>query len=280
MRSKPEQTPRKPTRRRRPAPPKVPAVAVHAHRGGAALAPENTMVAFEGATELGVDYIELDVRRCATGELVVIHDADLARVAGQPDKVAELTLGLLQQADVGAHFGTVVARVPPLAEVLETLRGRIKFNVEIKEDALQGDGTATAVGELIAAMGLDGEVIVSSFNPASLWRVGRCCGAPRGLIYPMEGDGSLAHRLRDRLMRRPRTASLAGAFALHPRETEVTAEGVRAAHRRGLAVNTWTVNDPARMRELAGLRVNALITDRPDLALEIVTELDPKGRQV
>jgi glycerophosphoryl diester phosphodiesterase len=53
---------------------------------------------------------------------------------------------------------------------------------------------------------------------------------------------------------------------------------VRKAHRRGLAMNVWTVNDPVRMRELAELRVNALITDRPDLALPIVTELDPRGR--
>jgi glycerophosphoryl diester phosphodiesterase len=253
-------------------------VAIHAHRGGSALAPENTMLAFEGAAALGADYIELDVRRCATGELVVIHDADLTRLAGQPDRVDQLTLALLQQADVGAHFGDVLARVPTLAEVLESLRGRIRFNIEVKEDALTGDGTATAVGELIAAMGMDGEVIVSSFNPGSLWRVGRRCAAPRGLIYPMEGDGSFSHRLRDRVMRRPRTATLVSAFALHPRETEVTDEAVRKAHRRGLAMNVWTVNDPVRMRELAELRVNALITDRPDLALPIVTELDPRGR--
>ena len=253
-------------------------MAVHAHRGGAALAPENTMLAFEGAAQLGADYIELDVRRCATGELVVIHDADLRRLTGQPDRVDRLTLGLLQQADVGSHFGDVVARVPTLVEVLESLRGRIRFNIEVKEDTLAGDGTATAVGELIAAMELDGEVIVSSFNPASLWRVAHRCGAPRGLIYPMEGDGSFPHRLRDRVMRRPRAATLISAFALHARETEVDGEQVRKAHRRGLAMNVWTVNEPARMRELAELRVNALITDRPDLALPIVTELDPRGR--
>ena len=180
---------------------------------------------------------------------------------------------------MGAHFGGVVARVPTLTEVFEALRGRIRFNVEIKEDGLAGDGTATATGRLIAAMGLDGDLIVSSFNPASLWRVARQCGAPRGLIYPMEGDGSFAHRLRDRAMRTPRSAPLVSAFALHPKEALVTQESVRRAHRSGLAVNVWTVNDPARMRELATLRVNALITDRPDLALPIVTELDPKGRQ-
>ncbi len=237
------------------------------------------MLAFERAIEVGADYVELDVRRCATGELVVVHDADLERVAGQPDRVADLSLADLQQADVGAHFGDVAARVPTLAEVLETLRGRIRFNVEVKEDALRGDGTAIATGGLIADMGLDGEVIVSSFNPASLWRVARQCGAPRGLIHPMEGDGRLAHRIRDRLMRTPRTAPLIGAFALHPKETLVTEEGVRKAWRRGLAVNVWTVNEPDRLRELALLRVNGLITDRPDLAIPIVTELDPKGRQ-
>jgi glycerophosphoryl diester phosphodiesterase len=274
------ETPRKPTRRRVPDPPRNPAVAVHAHRGGSALAPENTMAAFRGAMALGVDHLEFDVRRCGSGELVVVHDADLSRLAGQPQRVDSLPLGELQQVDVGSHFDPAFAgeRVPTLVEVLEELRDRVRFNIEVKEDGLGGDGTATAVGRLVAAMGLDGGVIVSSFNPGSLWRVRRCCGAPLGLIHPMEGDGSRAQRLRDRVMRRPWAAPLLGVYALHPREDLVAQDDVLRAHRSGLAVNTWTVNDEERMRELVAMRVNAIITDRPDLALRVTAETDPVRR--
>ncbi len=79
-------------RKHRKEPPKAPAVQVHAHRGGSYLAPENTQAAFGKAVELGVHFIEFDVRTCATGELVVVHDATLERVAGVDAAVADLSL--------------------------------------------------------------------------------------------------------------------------------------------------------------------------------------------
>ena len=93
------------------------------------------------------------------------------------------------------------------------------------------------------------------------------------------GEGILClDRARDRLFRDPWTAPLLSAYALHPNHDLVNEELIRDAHLRGLSVNTWTVNEPARMEELAQLRVNGLITDRPDLALEITRRLDPLQR--
>lgn len=239
------------------------------------------MAAFGAADDLGVHFFELDVRSCATGELVVIHDADLTRVGAAPDRVDSLSLADLAAADVGSHFSPEFAGegVPSLVEVLETFRNRVRFNIEIKEDSASGDGTALAVGQLVSSMDLYGDVIVSSFSPFSLRRVRSVCHAPLGLVYPMEGHGGLRDRIRDRIFRRPWMAPLLSVYALHPRETLVTEELVRKAHLRGMSVNTWTVNEPSRMEELARMRVNGLITDRPDLALEITGRLDPLRRE-
>ncbi len=262
-------------------PREAPGIQVHAHRGGAALAPENTLAAFENAMRLGVDFIELDVRRCATGELVVVHDADLRRVAGVDRRVDALSLSELQSIDVGSHFHADYAaqRIPTLEEVVEVcdVRARkgVRLNIEVKEERGRGDGTATALGEMISAMDLYGHVIVSSFNPLSLARVRSRCAAPLSLIYPSGGTG-----VRDRLTRRPWASSVLSLYALHPSVSVVTAEAVRKAHLRGLAVNVWTVNDEAKMRELAAWQVNGMISDHPDVAMDVVLELDAlKGNQ-
>ena len=253
-------------------PTRAPKVAVHAHRGGAALAPENTMAAFRAAVGLGVHYIELDVRLCATGELVVVHDETLERVASVPRKPSSLSLAELQALDVGSHFDSSYASegVPSLEEVLDELSASVRFNIEIKEEALSGDGTSSELARLLSSMDLAGRCIVSSFNPASLRRLSSACCVPTGLLYPTDGAGGI----KDRLTRKPWFAPLLPIYALHPHQDQVDAELVRRAHLRGLAVNTWTVNDPARMKQLLELGVNGLITDRPDLALELVAELD------
>src|SRR6476646_7269082 len=105
---------------------------VFGHRGVRGAAPENTMAAFELAAASGADGVELDVRLCRTGELVVCHDPTLARFTGGRDerKVADLDLGELARADVGSGQG-----VPPLAEVLRLARDRkLRVNVEMKRD--------------------------------------------------------------------------------------------------------------------------------------------------
>jgi glycerophosphoryl diester phosphodiesterase len=260
------------------APKRAAYVQVQAHRGGAALRPENTMAAFRHAAELGAPWFEFDVRRCGSGELVVHHDRTLKRLAGQSDDVTSQPWSRLKEVDVGSHFSDEFAdeRIPLLEEVVHTFRGRVRFNIEIKEDTLRGDGTANAVAEFIRSTGLYSDCIVSSFNPASLLRVKMQCDAPLALVYPNDGPG-----VRERLLRRPWAAPLLSVYALHPDHRVVTQDLVRKAHLRGLAVNTWTVNDEPRMRELVSLRVNSLITDRPDVALRLLDEVDPfAGRAV
>src|SRR6266542_5407411 len=103
------------------------------HRGASAEAPENTLASFRLALAQGADGVELDVRRCATGEVVVVHDEDLSRVGGAPLRVADSPLGALRAVDLGAWAGERFRgeRIPLLAEVLEALPAAI-VNVELK----------------------------------------------------------------------------------------------------------------------------------------------------
>ncbi len=281
--TRPRESERRPRnwRKHRVEPPKAPAVQIHAHRGGSFLAPENTQAAFAQAVELGVHYLEFDVRRCATGELVVLHDATLLRTGGVDVAVADLSLADLQAVDVGSHFSDRFAgeRVPLLVDVLESWRDQVRFNIEIKEDSPEGDGSALAVGEIIASMDLYADVILSAFNPFALARARSRCSAPLGLLYPPTGGRGAVGRARDVLLRRPWSAPLLSTYALHPRHDLVTADLVRRSHSRGLAVNTWTVNEPERIRQMASMKVSGIISDRPDLALEITRSMDPLARK-
>lgn len=272
----PAEMPRKAGRAATPspkeAPKRAPYVQVQAHRGGAGLAPENTMAAFHTAADLGVPWFELDVRRCASGELVVFHDRTLKRLTGIDEDVTAMPWNRLREIDVGSHFGPQFAgeRIPLLEEVVQTFRDRVRLNIEIKEDSARGDGTATTLAREIDRLAIGSSCIVSSFNPASLARVKLRCNVPLALVFPTDGRS-----LRDRLLRKPWLAPLLSVYALHPDHKVVTRDLVRKAHLRGLAVNTWTVNEEQRMRELVGLRVNALITDFPDVALKVVDAIDP-----
>src|SRR5512140_687268 len=134
------------------------------HRGASADAPENTLAAFRLALAQGADGVELDVWRCASGEVVVVHDEDLRRVAGLPVRVPDAPLAELRAADVGAWKGEAFRgeRVPLLEEVLAALPAAV-VNVELKSrgrDLRLGD----AVAKVIARAGAAARVSVSSFD--------------------------------------------------------------------------------------------------------------------
>lgn len=226
------------------------------------------------AAALGAHWVELDVQTCGTGEIVVIHDPDLGRLAGLPEAVvARLPLAELQSIDVGSHFSAEQssARVPTLAQVIEALRGRVRFHVEVKEYGVRGDGTAARTAALLARMVRPDEVLVTSYNPFALARVrSASAGLPRGLIHPPEGGLPGPRRaLRDRAFRRPWSAPWLGAGSVLPRWPTMERTGVARAQRRGLSVIPWVVDEPAEMKELFELGVDGIVTNRPDLALPI-----------
>lgn len=234
---------------------------VIAHRGASADAPENTLAAFALAREQGADGIELDVMRCATGEVVVFHDDDLSRLGGRPTLVRDMPFDCLRQIDVGRG-----QKIPLLDEVLSALDGML-INIELKSAPtwtwrFQDDGLSQAVAELVRQHDLVARTIVSSFDPLLLLRFRRC--APEiatGLLFAH--DQALPYRQGwASYLVRPR--------AVHPESQLVDAHSVAAWRARGLGINVWTVDAPAELRLLAAYGVDAVITNRPAQARSVL----------
>lgn len=230
------------------------AVQILAHRGASADFPENTLEAFEGAVAQGADGVELDVMRCSTGELVVCHDEKLDRLAGREWWVHATPWWKLQQADVGSSLGFAPARIPRLEEVFEALPEELLVNVELKCETVDDLGLTECVGALIEERRLHERVLVSSFNPLCLMRL--------GARFPNIRRGQLIDPDKSWLMQQL-WAPFTARDSTHPYFRQVTAERVDAWHAKGQKVAVWTVDDAHEAQRLRELGVDYLITNRP-----------------
>jgi glycerophosphoryl diester phosphodiesterase len=235
-----------------------------AHRGASAAAPPNTLAAFEAALQLGADGVEFDVRLCADGVPVVIHDATVDATTDGSGAVGRLTLSELKELDAGAWFGPAFAgeRVPALTEVLEALGGRTLLNVELKGGALLDDLLERAVAKAIEVHDLAEHVHISSFNPLMLRRLHR--HAPHlsmGFLYTSSAwlEGVIG-----------RTMAPQGLMALHPHHTLVDEGYVRRARQHGYRIHVWTVDEAPEMRRLIHAGVDGIITNVPDVLRDVL----------
>ncbi len=213
---------------------------------------ENTLAAFEAAVREGAEAIELDVRTCATGELVVLHDETLERITEGADTRAAADLSLAELCRAPLPGG---ARVPSLADALAFARERgLPVNVELKRDAPSRPAIVRAAARLLGRWDPEHPVLVSSFDPFML--------AGLRALVPHVPRAILVHRTRYHLLHAATAAPL-GAAAIHLDRTLARPALVRWLRARGLAVNVWTVNDVQEARDLATLGVGAVITDAP-----------------
>lgn len=221
---------------------------VYAHRGASAAEPENTVAAFRAAARMGADGVELDVRRTADGAAAVLHDATLAD--GRP--LVDLPLD------------EVPPEVPRLAEALDACEGLV-VNVEVKNapwdaDFDPGEALADLVVATLADRGGRDRVIVSSFGEGAVARVrARAPELPTALLTAVLTDDQV-DGLVDEVV-------AAGHVAVHPHHLTVTPHLLERCHGAGLAVNTWTVDEPVRIAALAALGVDGVVTNVPDVAL-------------
>jgi|694.fasta_scaffold06981_7 glycerophosphoryl diester phosphodiesterase len=230
---------------------------VIAHRGASAAARENTLTAFALAADAGADWVELDTHLASDGQVVVFHN---------------------DHYDDGRAVHEVASSdrpddVPLLDEVLNLCSDAgLGVNVEIK--ALPGEAdaaTSTALTEAVVAVLADHatkggqirdeQLLITSFRPASINQVRVSPQFPTGLLtVAVDEPTQLFSQLSDE-----------GHTAINPWDHVVNAELVSAAHGAGLRVNVWTVNDAARMNELAAWGVDGIITDQPDAARRTLT---------
>ena len=222
-----------------------------AHRGASAAHPENTVTAFTAAGPLGADAVELDARRTADGAVVVLHDDTL------PDG---RVLVETARADLPSE-------VPPLAEALDAC-GDLVVNIEVKNwtEDRDFDPTEMVADEVVAEVrrrGTPERYLVSSFHRPTIDHVRAAMPELATGLLHVHQDGATALA----------EAIAHGHGALHPWYGWATEEVIAAAHDAGLVVNAWTVDEPEVMTRLAGWGVDGIVTNVPDVALEVLGPL-------
>jgi glycerophosphoryl diester phosphodiesterase len=224
-------------------------VAITAHRGSKYEAPENTLSAIRQAIADGADYAEIDVQTTADGAVVLLHDADLMRVASVPRRIWEIGLDELREIDVGSWFAPEFGdeRIATLQEAIDLARGRIKLNIELKYT--RDDPTlAPKVGGIVRQNGFVEECVVSSLNIRALGEIEE--------EFPELKTGFIVFRAVGDLARLDvNFLSISAANA--------TTRLVRDLRRRGRDLHVWTVDDPQNALAMIELGVDNIITGRP-----------------
>lgn len=231
-------------------------VEIIAHRGAAGHRPENTMAAVEKGIEDGADWIEIDVQETADDQIVVVHDSDFMKLAGNPLKIWDARMEDLSDIDIGSWFDPDYAdeRTPLLSDVLATAKDRAKVLIELKyygHDVALEPRVAQIVEDLdmqdqIAVMSLkyDGLQKMQALHPD--WRSGVLAASAVGNIAGLSGD----------------FIAISTAFA--------TPKLIRNAQSAGKQVYVWTVNDPLEMSGMISKGVDGLITDEPAMARQVL----------
>lgn len=233
-----------------------------AHRGGASEAPENTLPAFERAAALGYTYLETDVHRTADGVVVAFHDDRLDRVTDRVGAIAELPWAEVRAARVDGR--EPIVRLDELLEAFPTAR----INIDPKHDAV-----VDPLADVLERTAAVGRVCIGAFSDRRIAALAARCGpelctsmGPRQVARLV----SVSARLPLRGPRRSDGGATAQGWApcaqvpTHQGPVPlVTARFVRAAHRLGVAVHVWTIDDPLEMERLLDLGVDGIMTDQP-----------------
>jgi glycerophosphoryl diester phosphodiesterase len=249
-----------------------------AHRGGSLLAPENTLAAFDRGAHLGADALELDIQETRDGELVVIHDTTVDRTTDSTGPVATFTLDALRRLDAGYRFSpdggvTFPFRgqghgIPTLREVFARYPG-LRINIDLKESNV---GREQRLWEMIQEYEAQDRTLVASgdlhppivrFRAMTGGQVATSASRDeiRGFLFGTWARVARWLRLPYLALQVPETWR--GIRVVSPRF-------IAAAHRRGLDVHVWTVDDDATMRRLLAWGADGVMTDRPDVLARVL----------
>ncbi len=230
-------------------------LAVTAHRANTGKAPENTPSAIEAAAHSGADFAEIDAQETADGVVVILHDADLMRVAGLDRKIWEITYEELEEVDVGSWFSPEFRdqRVPTLEEAIEAARDRIKLNIELKFNG-HDQKLAERVAGIVRDAGFESQCVVSSLDYEGLREAKR--------DNPSLNVGFVVFRAIGDVWR-------LDVDFLSVNADQVDEDLIHRARQTGKAVHAWTVNDRLTMVRLVELGVDNVITDDPEALVSI-----------
>lgn len=240
-----------------------PGTAVIGHRGASGDAPENTLAAFRLAASMGAAAVEFDVRLTRDFEPVVIHDKRVDRTTNGSGKVSSLYLEEIKRLDAGSYFHPNFQGecIPHLREVLDLSDFDLGFNIELKSagpDRKLVDNTY----EWIYRSGITERVLVSSFNPyLLLYAHWNHPDIPLGLLVTVSMGRLVRYILK----------KVVPHQAYHPESKLITPDMLKKMHDKGIAVNSWTINDGHSMSLFSSWGVDGIITNYPYRANQFIS---------
>src|SRR5215469_564207 len=231
------------------------AIAITAHRAGSARAPENTLAALRNAIMDGADAVEVDVQETADGQVVLLHDTDLRRVAGVGRSIWDLPYADLQDLDVGSWFSPAfqAERIPTLRAFAAACRGRMRLNVELKNNR-HGQDLAARVINVLHETGTADQAVISSLDIELLRQVRRIAPEIKLGLILAAGVGNFRSVDVD-------------FFALSRRLA--TSAVIRQLHAIGRQVHVWTLNDKSGIAQAMLDGADNIITSDPPVAAEM-----------
>ena len=224
-------------------------IEITGHRGSKVRAPENTLSALRQAIDEGADYAEIDVQTTADGVVVLLHDADLRRVASVDRRLRDMSYHQLKDIDVGSWFAPEFSseRIPTLQEAIDLARGRIKLNIELKF-TWPDPALTQKVADIIRQNEFTADCVISSLNFKAVTEMKQA--------FPELVSGFIVFKVAGDVARMEADFLSINAARAAPRL-------VRRLHRRGRAVHVWTVNDFNNIVSMIEVGVDNIITDYP-----------------
>lgn len=238
----------------------------YAHRGFSGEYPENTMLAFKKAFEVGCDGIELDVHLSKDGKLVVIHDEKLDRTTDATGYVKDFTLAELQSINAGSK--ECFERIPSFEEYCLWVKDLpLETNIEIKTNLHYYADIEEKLIAMLKKYDLMKKCIISSFNHATLWKVKTLAPELRcGCLLNSRGMGNAGTYVETM-----------GMQYYHPDCTTLEEAVVQDCHAHGIGVNVWTINDMASLQAVMKWNVDGIITNYPNIVHHWVQAQKRKG---
>lgn len=237
---------------------------IFAHRGLNTLAPENTMAAFRLAHERGVAWLETDVDVLGDGTVIICHDTTLDRTTNRSGGYYDLTAADLEDIDAGSWFSPKYAgeKIPQFSDLIQFMNETgMNCNIEVKSNEAGKAMTLMLINNLLSELknlNPRNRVIISSFNHVLLYELKKKAPKlPVGCLY----DASTLRADWKSVL------ELVGADYIHPDNTGLTREKVRAFRDAGFGINVWTVNSPARANELFNWGATGVFSDVADQLL-------------
>ena len=256
---------------------------VIAHQGGELLAPSNTMTAFENAAKLEVDVLETDIHITKDGHLITIHDPTVDRTTNGKGRVADLTLAEIQELDAGYDFKDLEGNysfrgkgvyIPTVDEMFQAF-GNMKIEIEIKDDnpPERIDEISSKLWDLIEKYQMEDKILIAAFDQDILTTFEKYAKGRVALSAGRQEVKSFVvfHKFFLRNLYVPKV----DAFQLPVEDSgfDLTDKRlIKGAHRLGMEIHYWTIDDPRTMEQLIDAGADGILTNRPDLLLNLLNE--------